>query len=156
MNRAPPAPLRFESTLAAPVEAVWAAARTAAGINFELGPWIRMALPTEGDIFDLPVGDFAGACWLLFLGVLPFDRHRLRLMACIDGPAPGFDEDSTSWLQRRWMHRRRIEPRGAGCVVIDEVIAVPRIGLFRGVVTRIAAATFCHRHARLRRRFGAA
>ena len=148
--------LRFESSLAADASTVWAHATAMDGVNFELGPWVRMSVPKTfagRSIDQARPGVVLFHSWLLAFGVLPFDRHALRLEAI--GPGMRFDEHSTSWMQRVWRHHRRVEPQGAGCVVIDELEVVPRAApafLIRGIV----GALFAHRHRRLRRRFGAA
>ncbi len=146
--------LRFESPLAADAATVWAHATAMEGVNFELGPWVRMSVPRTmaGLRLDqVRPGVLLFQSWLLAFGVLPFDRHALRLHGI--GPGMRFDEDSTSWLQRVWRHHRHVEPLGAGCVVVDELEVVPRMApafLIRWIV----GALFAHRHRRLRRRFG--
>lgn len=146
---------------AAPAD-VWAVASTMAGVNAELGPWVRMTHPADKrSLADVQPGAHLGFdSWVLALGVLPFDRHHLHLETVIDpgddvGPF-GFDEESTSWMQRRWRHERRIEAIESGRTrVSDRLVVEPRVGLFRPIVRRVVPAIFRHRHRRLRRRFGA-
>jgi hypothetical protein len=149
-----PRTLEFRSELAASADAVWAAAGTMAGVNYELGPWLRMTFPQRGEglrIEDAPVGENVFVSWILLGGVLPFDRHVLRFAQIV--PGRGFDEDSTSWTERRWQHQRRIEPLDGGrCRVTDRLIFEPRGpgALAEAIIRRV----FAHRHARLRQRHG--
>jgi ligand-binding SRPBCC domain-containing protein len=138
--------LRFSSRLAASAGEVWAVASTMDGVNAELRPFVRMTHPAHVQLLtEASIG----------LGVLPFDRHALRLERVLDGE--GFDEESTSWMQRRWRHERRVIDHGDGtCTVTDHLIVVPRLGLLRPVVARVVAFLFTQRHRRLVERFGPA
>lgn len=149
--------LEFSSEVATPRDAVWAVVSTMRGVNDELGPWVKMSHPPEAesltDLDLLEPGEVLFHSWLLFLGVVPFDRHALALVEVVDGE--GFVEESTSWLQRRWRHERRLtSPSPDTCVVTDRLIVTPRIGFVAPIVRRIVGAMFRHRHRRLRRRFG--
>lgn len=145
--------LEVRSTLQAPAEVVWRHASTMEGVNDELAPWVRMTVPRAARgkaLADVEPGREAFASVLLLLSVIPFDVHHLTLERVL---AQGFDEESWSWLQRRWRHERRVEPRGAGCVVTDRVTVEPRLApaaLVAPVVRRIFAA----RHRKLQARFG--
>lgn len=129
-----------------------------AGVNAELMPWVRMTQPKGVSIAELgaAVGESSpGFCfhsWLLLDGVLPIDRHALTIETLY--PGVGFDEESTSWLQHRWRHERRItdEPDG-GCTVTDTLEAQPRLRLAEPLVRLILKRVFTHRHRRLRRRY---
>ena len=60
--------LAFTSDLDAPVEAVWEVVGTMAGVNEELGPWLRMTAPPESAnmrIEDAPVGQPLFTSWVL-------------------------------------------------------------------------------------------
>jgi ligand-binding SRPBCC domain-containing protein len=148
--------LRFESRLAAPAAEVWAAASTMDGVNHELMPLMRMTHPPDVVGFDdagVRTGEVVFRSWLLLGGVLPLDRHTLvfdRLH-----PGEGFDEHSRSWLQRVWMHQRRVQPDGDGCRVVDALAFEPRIPGTAALLTPIVRRLFEHRHRRLRARFGA-
>lgn len=148
--------LGFRSELAADRSTVWAVVSTMEGVNAELGPWIRMTHPAElSSIADLDVqpGQVVHRSWLLVGGLLPIDRHALALERVL--PGGGFDEESTSWLQRRWRHERRVATTEAGgCVVTDRLVVEPRLPLARPLVERVVAALFRHRHRRLVARFG--
>lgn len=147
--------LRFESQLATDIDTLWQHASSMAGVNHELMPLVRMTYPPDRDA--LPQGeavpkDVLFQSWLLLFGVLPFDRHALRLVDV--WPGHGFDEDSTSWLQSRWVHRRRLVAQSRGVSVTDELEVAPRLRFAAPLTAFIVRQIFLHRHRRLRRRFG--
>jgi hypothetical protein len=149
-----PVRVRVASVLRAPADEVWAGAVTLDGVNRELGPWVRMAAPRplrRVSIDLVPRGRVAIRCWLLALGVLPFDRHALRLD---DVGERWFRERSTSWLQAAWDHDRRIEDHPEGCLVEDVVGCAPRLSIVAPLVGAIVTFLFRHRHRRLRARYG--
>ena len=153
----------IRSEVAAPAAEVWAHVTTMAGVNAELGPWVRMTHPPElHDLATAPpdiMGGVAFHSWLLALGFLPFDRHALRLLSVDDlGPDGGsFMEDSTSWVQKRWRHERSVEALSDGSsAVTDRLLVEPRLGLARPLVRRIVPWLFGRRHRTLLSRFGAA
>jgi hypothetical protein len=134
--------LRFESRLAASAAVVWVGVSTMRGVNAELMPLLRMTAPVDRVEF---------ASWVLLGGFLPIDRHYLRLERVL--PGAGFDERSTSWSQRVWIHRRRVSSSGAGACVADELEFEPGVKLLTPVLRAIVAAIFRHRHRRLRTLF---
>lgn len=148
------ATITVTSRVAAPIDAVWAHASSMAGVNLELGPLVRMTVPRAArglSLEDAPLGDVAFRSVLLAFGVLPFDRHALRLVK-VD-PGRGFQERSTSMLQRRWDHDRTLVADGAGTLVTDRVTFAPRLGPAKPAAPLIEAI-FRHRHRRLAQRFG--
>jgi hypothetical protein len=148
----------FTSELAAPVAEVWSVVSTMAGVNAELGPWLRMTHPAGIGSLEAELvapGEVLFHSWLLVGGVLPFDRHALGLERVL--PGEGFDEESTSWVQRRWRHERRVAATArGGSTVTDHLVVAPRVALLRPVVDRLVSAVFRHRHRQLVRRFGPA
>ncbi len=144
------------SHLAAPRAQVWSEVATMAGVNDELAPWVRMTFPADRtQLDDRPVvaGEVVLRSTLLAGGVVPFDRHRLAFESVT--PGVGFVEESTSLLQRRWRHERTLsDAEDGGCVVVDRIVARPRLALAAPLVRRLVAATFRHRHRRLQARHG--
>jgi hypothetical protein len=127
------------SHLDASPAAVWERIITPEGINHELMPLMRMTVPRDVDALDpasVPVGERLFRSWVLLFGFIPFDYDDIGLVRF--EPGHGFHERSTMLSQRRWEHERTLEP---------EPVAVVR---------RLVAATFAHRHRRLRGYFGGA
>jgi len=150
--------LTFTSELDAPADRVWESVGTMEGVNHELAPWLRMTSPPEASglrIEDAPLGRPLFSSWVLLAGVLPIDRHHFKMAEIERGR--GFVEDSVSWSQRRWEHRRHVETRGdAACLLTDRLIFTPRVGAAGPMLEYVIGAIFRHRHRRLRARFGGA
>jgi hypothetical protein len=148
--------LSFTSELDASMATVWEVVGTMKGVNAELGPWLSMTAPPEASnlrIEDAPVGQPLFASWVLLGRVLPIDRHSCML-AQVE-PGRGFVEDSTSWSQRRWEHRRHLDARGEdGCTLTDRLTFTPRLSMSGPILVRVIGAIFRHRHRLLRERFG--
>lgn len=148
--------LDITSRLIAPAAAVWAAVRTMEGVNAELAPWVRMSVPAAArglTIDDAPLDRPAFDSWLLALGVVPFDRHRLTLVEVRPGH---FVERSSSLLQRLWRHERDVAAGLDGTTIVrDQLFVEPRLPV-SFLVRPIVAAIFRWRHRRLQARFGAA
>lgn len=147
--------LQFESGLQAPASAVWSAASRMSGVNAELMPLMRMSCPAEyreRSLLDAPLNTPLFACWLLLFGWLPIDRHRLMLERAF--PGEGFDERSSSWSNRVWIHRRRVTDLGSGSRIVDELEFEPRLPLMGAPLKAFVTLLFRHRHRRLKRRFG--
>jgi len=150
-----PLSLTFASELDAPLATVWDAIGTMEGVNAELAPWLKMTAPPEASGFRIevaPIGRPLFASWVLFGGLLPIDRHSFVLADVQAGH--GFVESSTSWTERRWEHRRNLEPSGDGCLLVDRLTFTPRVSLSGPILARVIGAVFRHRHRRLRKRFG--
>jgi ligand-binding SRPBCC domain-containing protein len=148
--------LRVASTIGAPVEEVWAAVTTFAGVNAELMPYCRMREPRalRGRTLESYRPGERAVCWLLAGGVVPFDRHVLGLASIT--PGEGFVEESTTWLQRRWRHERTLTPApGArpGTTVVDHLTVQPRLRFAAPLTAAVLARVFRHRHRRLRAHF---
>ena len=143
------------SALAAPRETVWQRAVTMEGVNAELMPLAKMTVPSQArglSIADAPTGEVAFHSWLLLGGALPFDRHALQL----ERIEPGWKlvAESTSLMQKRWRHVRRLEDIDDGCRITDELTVEPRAPFMAPLVARIVDRIFAHRHEQLREKFG--
>lgn len=153
----------FEITtgLAAPAAEVWAAALSEEGINYELGPWLRMTMPRSIEpgmtIDDAPLGEPLGRSWILLGRFLPLDYDDLCLAE--RGPGKRFLERSQLGSARRWQHEREVVATGdRSCEITDrlelELRAPLRMIGGTRIAERVVKALFTHRHRRLRRRWG--
>jgi ligand-binding SRPBCC domain-containing protein len=150
--------LEFSSDVAAPPEQLWRHAGSMSGVNYELGPWVRMSHPARfASIADaLAAGAVPGRTifhsWITLGRLLLLDRHAFGFERLL--PGEGFDERSHSWTQRLWLHRRRVVAIPGGTCVTDQLEFQPRLSLMAPLLRQIVAWLFRHRHRRLRRRFG--
>ena len=145
--------LHFSTVVAASPDEVWRRVTTMDGVNAELGPWIRMTHPADRsslDVPDVPLNEVLFRSWVLLLGVLPLDRHALALERLHQR---GFDERSSSWMQKVWIHRRRVEVAEGGARVSDELRFEPRLQLLAPMLRLVIGAIFRHRHRQLVRLF---
>jgi ligand-binding SRPBCC domain-containing protein len=142
------------SLLAASAEAVWGRVTTPAGVNYELGPWLRMTVPRQwrdSSLDDIPAGTHVGKSWVLLLGVIPFDYDDLSIAE--SGPGR-FVERSTMASMHFWQHERTVVDAPGGCELRDTLTFETRGWVPAAVGRRIVAAIFGHRHRRLHRTFG--
>jgi len=149
-----PIEICVESKLTADRAAVWQHASSMTGVNFELGPYVKMTSPPGGRVLpdDAAAGRVVAHSWVLLFGVVPFDRHAFGFERVDQGS--GFVEESSSWLHRRWRHERTLtDAPGGGCVIADRLVIEPRLGFTRPIVAMIVERLFTHRHRRLERRF---
>jgi hypothetical protein len=146
------------SELARPAVAVWARAVSAAGINYELAPILRMTMPRAlrgKAIDDLEVGVPWGRSWILLGRVLPVDYDDLCL-AELD-PGRRFLERSRTLAFSLWQHERVVEPVGeARCRITDRLgfelkRPLARIPDAEALASAIVGFLFRHRHRRLAR-----
>jgi ligand-binding SRPBCC domain-containing protein len=148
------------SRVAATAEEVWRRAVSPEGINYELGPWLRMTMPASVrgmGIDDVPLGEPLGRSWILLFGVIPVDYDDL----CLVEREPGrrFLERSRLLSMATWQHEREVRPVGQVCEVTDRLAFELRRGLAAVPgSTRLAQATvawlFRHRHRRIKAWFG--
>ena len=144
--------LTVELTLRANRSEVWAAVSTVDGTNRELAPFVRLTDSTHGARFDSePWRVGTPVSWQLLFGVIPVDRHRIKLVALPDGG--GFRESSSSWWYRVWRHERTLLDDHGGCIVRDSVEIEPRLGVADPILARSVRRMFDRRHRYLRRRF---
>jgi hypothetical protein len=148
--------VEMSTALGVPAAEMWSRATELEGVNYELGPLLRMTAPRAlrgATIGDLEPGVPAGRSWLLLGGVLPVDYDDLCLVEI--EPPRRFLERSRMASMAVWEHERTIEPLGAhACRVTDRLgFTLRRVpGAIPGaaaVARRIVAALFGHRHRRL-------
>jgi len=124
-------------------------------VNAELGPWIRMTAPLQWaqlPIVQWPARTQLFKSWILLLGILPIDRHAFYLhSASIE---QGFDERSSSIINRSWKHQRLVQPTAKGCTVTDIVSFECRLPLFTVLLKPVYRLVFKRRHDYLRRIYG--
>lgn len=145
--------LEITSELPAPLTEVWQKVSTMNGVNAELTPLVRMTAPEEMQrlpFTQVETGKTLLASWLLLFGILPFDRHRLRLNEVWEG---GFREHSSSLVQRTWRHERTLVPTESGCTLTDRVQFEPRVPVLGYPLLPVIRFVFRHRHQRLRQWF---
>jgi ligand-binding SRPBCC domain-containing protein len=146
------------SDVAAPIDLVWQRVVSPAGINDEMRPWMTMSMPrgTEDLTIDsIDLGVPLGRAWIRLFGLLPIDYDRLSLVAL--EPGRSFHEKSTMLSMRSWQHERTLMPVTDGVTSLhDRVTFEPRwfMRLSAGLLHRLLAAFFAHRHRRLARHFG--
>lgn len=142
------------STLAAGPEPVRRHAISAAGINYEFRPWLRMTLPDRLEsIATNPTrpGTPLFRNRILLLGFLPVDYEDITYSKVT---ATGFHERSTMRSARHWEHERTVVAGASGgCTVTDTITFEPRIERLKTVHRYLVGVLFSHCHRRLRRRW---
>jgi ligand-binding SRPBCC domain-containing protein len=154
--------LTLASVVAAEAPVVWRRVASAAGINHELMPVLRMTVPRgfrDVTADDLHPGARVGRSYLLLLGVLPFAYDDIAIAEL--EPGRRFLESSRMLAMRVWQHERAVRPVAGGTEIRDTVRFVPGVPLrfvpgAGWLVGRALAALFAHRHRRLLRHFGPA
>jgi ligand-binding SRPBCC domain-containing protein len=140
---------RVSSRLPLAPDELWERAITVEGVNYELGPLVRMTVPEGADLRAGPLG----RSWVLLLGVLPIDYDDIVLEWF--EPGVGFRERSTMGSASEWWHDRSLLPlANGGTRVVDHIRFTPRVGLMGGLQAFVFQAMFRWRHRRLRSRFG--
>lgn len=147
--------LKIASNLPVSLPDLWRKVNTMEGVNHELAPFIRMTSPAAMRCLPFtqaPLKQTLFASWLLLFGVLPFDRHQLRLDEVWEG---GFRENSSSLIHRVWRHERIITANSNGAMLTDTLNFEPRIAVFGYILLPVVRFVFQHRHRRLKRFFAA-
>ena len=128
---------------------------TLRGVNTELWPLVRMTAPgswANRPIVDWPVQKHLFNSWILILGLLPADRHRFYLRSVT--PGEGFVEASSSTINAKWTHERRITPVQGGCRIVDRVEYRCRLAMLGYLLLPVYKYVFRRRHRNLRARYG--
>lgn len=144
-----------------PPEALWRSVCRLDGVNYELGPVLRMTSPRGlrgASIDDLTPGVPAGRSWLLLGGLIPVDYDDLCVVEI--EPPRRFLERSSMLSMAVWEHERIIDPNaGSGSILTDRLgfeLRRPLAALpgSRRLATAIVGALFGHRHRRLAKLHG--
>jgi ligand-binding SRPBCC domain-containing protein len=150
--------MRFESTLAAPPERVWAWITSVKGISAEMWPYFRMTVPrgvqSLADV-QIRAGVPMFRSYVFLFGVLPIDYSDMTLLELTMGR--GFIEQSPMGSMRLWRHERQILPHPSdprAVMLVDQLIFRPRMA--RHLVTWFIRRVFTHRHKVLRENLGGA
>jgi ligand-binding SRPBCC domain-containing protein len=149
--------MQFESRLHGSREQVWEWISSLKGISTELKPFYRMTAPTGvnglEDVRVIP-GLRLFRSFVLLFGVFPVDASDLTLMRFERGH--GFVEESPMFTMKLWRHERRIVETAlpSSVILVDRLVFEPRLG--RRLIGWFVRKAFEHRHAVLRRTFGAA
>ena len=151
--------LQTKSIIAASPEEVWSRVTHPDGINYELGPVLRMTVPKElqgKTVQDVALGQRICRSWFLLLGLIPFEYDDIVIAEREHGRR--FRETSSMLSIRAWEHERTLQPVPRGTQVTDRVTfelrppfsAIPGMS---SLVANILSGLFRHRHRRLGRWF---
>lgn len=124
-----------------------------AGVNYELGPLLKMSAPDmwESKALNLwPTNQDLFSSNILLLNTIPIDRHTFFFHS-IDSFR--FNEQSKSILNKSWSHERKIEHKGSGSVIKDTIIFKSRLSVLGFLFTPIYKAVLKHRHNRLKTKY---
>ncbi len=119
------------------------------GVNFELSPLVRMTFPrrySDMSILEWPKNQHVFTSVLLLFGVIPFDYHKFIFVAL---EKDGFEECSSTLMNKEWCHKRTIVASGGTSLVIDKVSYQPRLPFVGLLMKPIYKFTFERRHKRL-------
>ena len=142
----------FEYTSTIPsvtLEEVWNQVGSWTGVNYELGPLMRMKYPaTYEKLTDIPADGVSRLSLpILLFGIIPLDLHRFSFVG-LDEPSY-FDERSSNLNMKVWTHKRTLTPVEGGVEVKDECSFVPRLTIMGGLIKTIFSGVFRRRHKRL-------
>ncbi len=124
------------------------------GVNDELAPFVQMTAPDPWNhmpIAEWRTGSLLFKSWILLFGFLPIDRHSFMLESV--EPGKGFQEASSSWMNKTWRHYRSVEETTSGCRVTDSIEYEPRVPLLSGLQKFIIERIFDNRHKNLKKAF---
>lgn len=148
---------RRTTVVHAPAAAVWAWVTAQEGINYEIGPYLKMTMPQAfrgKSIGDVSPGTHVGKSFLLLFGILPFGYDDITITAI--QPGRMFREESAMTGMRTWIHHRTLVPQNdRTTMVTDEITLAPVVavpGLTR-LLSAVLATFFRYRHRRLRHHF---
>lgn len=142
------------SPLAAPRSSVWAHASSMAGVNHELGPFLRMTYPPAFATLQ-PAQHLLGQrlfrSWIVLAGIVPIEYDDLTLVQY--HPGYSFLERSSMAMIVKWQHQRVVRDSVDGCILTDTIRFRPRFSWTGPLLLAIYSLVFRHRHRRLRQLF---
>ncbi|WP_394780219.1 hypothetical protein [Undibacterium sp.] len=137
--------------------AAFCAAMSMQTVNWELSPIVRMSAPPQWADCALDqwqTGRVLFKSWIFLFGFIPVDLHAFRLEEITADV--GFQESSSSWMNREWRHQRTVVACVGGCTVTDQVIVDGRVPFISLLLMPVYRFIFRHRHRRLLHRYGKA
>jgi hypothetical protein len=135
-----PHTIRRSTVLAAPADLVWAAVRTPQAFRFVTAGLVDWR-PIHGRTEPWKVGE-SGTGWLLLAGVVPFSRHRIRVVE-IDDEKRLLRSDESGGVIRSWRHDIVVESldveqaRYTDVVEIDAGLLTPLVAGFAWAFYRL-------------------
>ena len=126
---------------------------TMEGVNFELFPLIKMTSPkthTSKSILEWPKNERVFTSVLLLLGFIPVDCHSFNFIGL---EHDGFEEHSSTFMNKIWNHKRTIIDAGNRSLVVDKVSYQSRTPLIGSLMKPLYKFIFEHRHNRLRSKY---
>ena len=149
-------PLQYEISSVIPgvsQDLVWDRINTWGGVNYELGPLVKMSVPSAYPrVSDIPAdGECHFTSSILLFGFIPIDAHKFGLRA-VD-PPNYFDECSENRMMSCWTHKRTITAVDGGVLVTDQCGIEPRFAILGGLLLTVYQFIFRRRHRRLAKFF---
>ena len=126
---------------------------TMEGVNFELFPIIKMTSPnnySDKSILEWPKNERIFTSVLLLGCFIPIDCHSFKF---VNIEKDGFEECSSTLMNRGWNHKRTIVDAGKTSLVIDKVSYQSRAPLIGALMKPVYTYIFEHRHKRLRSKY---
>ena len=145
-----------ETSLAVDIDTLSMEQLNMVGVNYELGPVLKMSTPKqwrEKPLAQWPEGETVFCSVILLFGILPVDLHWIQFKSVSQ---EGFSETSSSLTNRVWIHERRLVRAQHSTVVTDEIVYENRLGVLGKLLLPIYKIVFAHRHKRLAQKFGKA
>lgn len=122
---------------------------TMKGVNFELFPLVKMTSPKNYSgmsILKWPQNQHVFTSILLLGGIIPIDYHKFTFVALAQN---GFEECSTTLLNKEWCHKRTIVDSDGISMVIDKVSYKPYVPFIGWLMKPVYKSIFEYRHKRL-------
>ncbi len=119
------------------------------GVNFELSPLVRMTSPrcySDMSILEWPRNQHVFTSVLLLFSAIPVDYHKFIFVAL---EQDGFEERSSTLMNKEWFHKRTIIASGEASLVVDKVSYQSRLPFVGLLMKPLYKFIFERRHKRL-------